>query len=334
MFKKILRSSFILPFFFVMELPALLSSEIDLEENISVESILNKKTLIFADINNLVIKNNIELKSLKALIESASLNLSSKISTRYPTIDLRANGLPQYLYGENYSNNSSDTLSSQYSINPSLDLRWDLIDPLRGIEIELARHNFEIAKNNYEIKKRDLIFEAKSRYHNYQKSYQDIKNAEVSLEMSFISLKDAESKLEAGTGTQFEVLEANAQLSRDRQNLEEKKIIHEINKIALKEILNIDLYTEFDIEEEQKLIGFWNHSLANNLESGIDNSFSLKNINLQSLIKESQADSFLNANKPTIYLSNTFSSSFTWGSTLTTEIDSDAYGSSFNNKIS
>ena len=153
MFKKILRSSFILPFFFVMELPALLSSEIDLEENISVESILNKKILIFADINNLVIKNNIELKSLKALIESASLNLSRKISTRYPTIDLRANGLPQYLYGENFSNNSSDTLSSQYSINPSLDLRWDLIDPLRGIEIELARHNFEIAKNNYEIKK-------------------------------------------------------------------------------------------------------------------------------------------------------------------------------------
>ena len=334
MLKKILRSSFILPFFFVMELPALFSSEIDLVENISVESILNKKTLIFSDINNLVIKNNIELKSLKALIESASLNLSSKISTRYPTIDLRANGLPQYLYGENYSNNSSDTLSSQYSINPSLDLRWDLIDPLRGIEIELARHNFEIAKNNYEIKKRDLIFEAKSRYHNYQKSYQDIKNAEVSLELSLISLKDAESKLEAGTGTQFEVLEANAQLSRDRQNLEEKKIIHEINKIALKEMLNIDLYTEFDIEEEQKLIGFWNHSLANNLESGIDNSFSLKNINLQSLIKESQADSFLNANKPTIYLSNTFSSSFTWGSTLTTEIDSDAYGSSFNNKIS
>ena len=205
---------------------------------------------------------------------------------------------------------------------------------MRGTEIKLARNNFEIAKNNYEIKKRDLIFEAKSRYHNYQKSYADIQNAEVSLELSLISLRDAEAKLEAGTGTQFEVLEANAQMSRDKQNLEEKKIIHEINKIALKEILNIDLDQEFEIEHEQSLIGFWNHSLAQNIQSAIENSFSLKNLNLQNLIKQNQADSFLNANKPTVYISNTFSSSFTWGSTLTTEIDPDAYGSSFNNKIS
>ncbi len=334
MFRRILKPLFILPIFLILEYPISYSMSTEDIEDISIESILNKRTLIFSNIDDLIIENNIELQSLQILIESASFNLSSKISTRYPSIDLSANGLPQYLYGENFSNNSSDTVSSQYSINPSLNLRWDLIDPLRGTEIKLARNNFEIAKNNYEIKKRDLIFEAKSRYHNYQKSYADIQNAEVSLELSLISLRDAEAKLEAGTGTQFEVLEANAQMSRDKQNLEEKRIIHEINKIALKEILNINLDQEFEIEHEQSLIGFWNHSLAQNIQSGIENSFSLKNLNLQNLIKQNQADSFLNANKPTVYISNTFSSSFTWGSTLTTEIDPDAYGSSFNNKIS
>ena len=334
MFRRILKPLFILPIFLILEYPISYSMSTEDHEDISIESILNKRTLIFSDIGNLIIENNIELQSLQVLIESASFNLSSKISTRYPTIDLSANGLPQYLYGENFSNNLSDTVSSQYSINPSLNLRWDLIDPLRGTEIKLARNNFEIAKNNYEIKKRDLIFEAKSRYHNYQKSYAEIQNAEDTLELSLISLRDAEAKLEAGTGTQFEVLEANAQMSRDKQNLEEKRIIHEINKIALKEILNIDLDQEFEIEQEQSLIGFWNHSLADIIQIAMENSFSLKNLNLQNLIKQNQADSFLNANKPTVYISNTFSSTFTWGSTLTAEIDPDAYGSSFNNKIS
>ena len=159
-------------------------------------------------------------------------------------------------------------------------------------------------------------------------------NAQISLDLSLISFKEAESKLEAGTGTQFEVLEAKAQLSRDKQNLEEKKIIHEINKISLKEILNIKLDQDFEIHYDQALIGFWNHSLIKNIESGIENSFSLQNMNLQLANTENQAESFLSLNKPTIYITNTLSSTFSWGSTLTTEIDPNAYASSFNNKIS
>ena len=134
---------------------------------------------------------------------------------------------------------SSTTKTSQFSANPSLNIKLDLIDPLKGSEIKIAKDNYEIAKNNYEIKKKDLLQEAKSRYHKLQKSYQDIKNKKLSLDLSITSLKDAQSKFDAGIGTKFEVLEADAQLSRDKQSLNEKKIQHQINKIALKEILNI-----------------------------------------------------------------------------------------------
>ena len=52
-------------------------------------------------------------------------------------------------------------------------------------------------------------------------------------------MNNAKAKLDAGIGTKFEVLEAESQLYRDRQSLNEKKIEHKINKISLKEILNI-----------------------------------------------------------------------------------------------
>ena len=172
------------------------------ESKSNIDKILKEngdKVLIdYEEIENAITKNNPELKSLDKLISSAAYNLSSKISKRYPTIDLNANGIPKYLYGENYNSNSSDTKSSQFSLNPSLTLKLDLIDPQRGPDIKTAKDNYKIAKNNYKIKRRDLIKEARSRYHEFQKSYEEVNNRKISLNLSSISLKDAESKFNAG----------------------------------------------------------------------------------------------------------------------------------------
>ena len=279
-----------------------------------------------------IILNNPELKSLQNKVTSAKFNLSSQISQRYPSLDFQANGLPKYTLGKNYNSNLETLKTSQFTANPSLIIRFDLIDPQRGSEIKIAKQNFKIAKNNYEIKKKDLIQEARKRYHKFQKSYQDIQNKKFTLDLSTTSLNDAEAKLDAGIGTKFEVLEAKAQLSRDKLSLNEKIIEHQINKISLKEIL----YTQGDIEinKEQSLIGFWNYKLDKNVKEGLDRNLSLKNLLLQKSIKKSQANSFLSKSKPNIYISNIFSSTFSKGDSLSNEIDYEEYGSNYTNTIS
>ena len=279
-----------------------------------------------------IVLNNQELKSLQNLVTSASFNLSSAIAQRYPSLDLQANGLPKYVAGKSYNSNSPTLKTSQFTANPSLNLKWDLIDPLRGSEIKIAKANYKIALNNYEIKKKDLIREARIRYHKYQKSYQDIKNKKFILDLSFTSLDNAKAKLDAGIGTKFEVLEAESQLSRDQQSLNEKKIEHAIDKISLKEILNIQ--GDFESNKKQNLIGFWNHRLNKNINEGLDKNLSLKNLLLQKSIKKNQANSFLAQNKPNIYISNTFSSSFTKGESLSEVIDSEEFGADYTNTIS
>ena len=309
---------------------ALLSETNNFEEIIEEKE--TQKILNFSEIDNITLKNNLELKALENLVNSSSFNLSSKIAKRYPSFDIQASGLPKYVSGENYNNPSTTLKTSQYSLNPSLNIKLDLIDPLRGSEIKIAKDNFLIAKNNFEIKKKDLIQEAKSRYHKLQKSYQDITNKKLSLDLSITTLKDAQSKFDSGIGTKFEVIEADSQLSIDRQSLNEKKIQHQINKIELKEILNIK--GDFIINQKQKLLGFWNHKLHKNITEGLVNSLSLKNINLKKSIKKNQANNYLNANKPTIYISNTFASAFSKGESLVPEIDSGKSGSSYTNTIS
>jgi outer membrane protein TolC len=300
-----------------------------------IDNVLEEKSNItFVDYQEIekIILNNQELKSLENLVTSANFNLSSKIAQRYPSLDFQANGLPKYVAGKNKNSNTKTLKTSQFTANPTLNFQWDLIDPLRGSEIKIARENYKIAENNYEIKKKDLIQEAKKRYHKYQKSYQDIQNKKFTVNLSTTSLENARAKLDAGIGTKFEVLEAEAQLSRDRLSLNEKKIDHKINKISLKEILNIN--EDFDINKKHNLTGFWKHRLNKTINAGLENNLSLKNLVLQKSLKNNQARSFLSQNKPNIYISNTFASTFSKGDSLSTNIDSEESGSNYTNTIS
>ena len=331
MLKKVINPSLFLPLaLFINTLEVLSNEKKDFIDKI-LEEKPNKTYISYQEIKN-IIRNNEELKSLQKLVNSAGFNLSSKIGQRYPSLDFQANGLPKYVLGKQYSSNSETLKTSQFTANPSLNIRWDLIDPLRGSDIKIAKENLKIAENNYEIKKKDLIQEARTRYHKYQKSYHDIQNKKYILDLSITSLNNAKAKLDAGIGTKFEVLEAEAQLSRDQQSLNEKKIEHEINKISLKEILNIK--GDFELNKEQNLTGFWNHRLNKNINEGLNENLSLKNILLQKSIKKSQAKSFLSQNKPNIYISNTLASTFSKGDSLSTNIDSKKSSSNYTNTIS
>ncbi len=332
MLRKFIQQILVLPFcLYVVSNKSLLSQT---KENIneSLQEEIEKLTIDYTTIDQLISQNNLELRSLKELLSSATFNLRSKIAKRYPSLDLQATGLPKYVAGKNFNSNSSTTKTSQFSINPSLNLRWDLIDPLRGPEIKIAKSNYEIAKNNYEIKRKDLIQEAKSRFHKLQKSHQEIINKKLSLNLSITSLSDAKSKFDAGIGTRFEVLEAEAQLARDKHSLNETKIKDKINEISLKEILNIE--RDLKVRQDQKVIGFWNYKLYKNINVGLEKNLSLKNIKLEKSIKQNQANSFLNASRPKIYISNSLSSSFSRGDSLSLEIDPKETGSTYTNTIS
>ena len=331
MLRKLINPALFLPLAIFSNSLNALSSETKNYTDQVLDEKLNKPFISHQNIEKIIL-NNQELKSLQNLVTSARFNLSSQIAQRYPSLDFQANGLPKYISGKKFSSDSQTLKTSQYTANPSINIRWDLIDPLRISDIKIAKDNFKIAKNNYEIKKKDLIQEARIRYHQYQRSYQDIQNKNFIIDLSITSLNNAKAKLDSGIGTKFEVLEAEAQLSRDKQSLTEKKIQHEIDKISLKEILNIK--GDFKIDKEQNLIGFWNHRLNKNISEGLNKNLSLKNLILQKSIKESQANSFLSQNKPNIYISNTFSSTFSKGDSLSTNIDSEKSGSNYTNTIS
>ena len=116
----------------------------------NIEEVLKEKEtqifLNYSEIEEITLKNNPEIKSLKNLVDSSSFNLSSKLAKRYPTLDLQASGFPKYVSGKNYSSSATTTKTSQFSANPSLNIKLDLLDPQRGADIQIAKNNYQIAQ--------------------------------------------------------------------------------------------------------------------------------------------------------------------------------------------
>ena len=108
-----------------------LSSE---SKNYIDNALEEKENITFVDYQEVekIVLNNQELKSLEKLVTSASFNISSQISQKYPSLNFQANGLPKYVSGKKYNSNLPTLKTSQFTANPSLNIKWDVIDPLRG----------------------------------------------------------------------------------------------------------------------------------------------------------------------------------------------------------
>ena len=148
MFRRVIKPILFLPLALCINSLNVKSSEIkDYIDNV-IEEKSSKPFISYTEIENIIL-NNQELKSLQNLVFSASFNLSSQIAQRYPSLDFQANGLPKYVLGEQNSSNSATLKTSQFTFNPSLNLKWDLIDPLRGSEININKY---LLKKNYPLK--------------------------------------------------------------------------------------------------------------------------------------------------------------------------------------
>ena len=146
MFRRVINPILFLPLALSINSTSVLSSE---TKNYIDNVLEEKPNITFIDYQEIekIVLNNQELKSLQKLVASASFNLSSHIAKRYPSLDFQANGLPKYVAGKNYNSNSPTLKTSQLSANPSLNIKWDIVAPLRGSEIKIAKSNYKIAEN-------------------------------------------------------------------------------------------------------------------------------------------------------------------------------------------
>ena len=192
--------------------------------------------------------NSPKLKAAASQVDQAKSALRAAIAAWYPTVDLTANGLPEYFKSYTYRNSPPDrvvrkptgqtnsntgeeilTLETrdgykerygrEWRLNVGLKVSWDLINPARVPQIAAARDQFERARESYLIALRDLRLETSTAYFDLQEADEGVRIGQASVKASLVSLRDARARFNAGVNTKLEVLEAETQLARDRNLL-------------------------------------------------------------------------------------------------------------------
>ena len=286
-------------------------------------------------LENIIVNNNPSIKIYLEKINQSKSLLKKSLALWYPTLNLTANGIPQYFESDNYnqSNSIPDTSSKQWSSSLSAQIKWDLINPARIPEIAAAKDSFEKAKYSYSVIMKDLKLEAKKRYFNLQKANEEIKVAKKSIESSTLGLRDAEIKFKSGIGTKLEILEAKTQLARDQQLLNTKTGDQKIGERALAEILNLPEDVTPLIGSPIKLIGVWDTTLEESIVAAYNMSDELNKILLDISISKNDANSALASGKPKLSIVNTFTSTFNQGELNKISPNTNNKSSSFSNTI-
>ncbi|WP_115017812.1 TolC family protein [Synechococcus sp. UW140] len=298
--------------------------------------------------------NNPSLKAAASQVEQAKSQLLAAISAWYPTVNLTANGLPEYLEGEQYRNPSflinpttgerrlnpltgdpaeSDSYSRQWKANFAAQVQWNLIDPARVPQIASARDSYEKARDTYLIALRELRLNTATQYFNLQRQDEQVRIGQQSVRVSLVSLRDAKARFEAGVSTKLEVLEAETQMARDQQLLSKALGNQDKARRALAALLDLPQDVTPTAATPARVRGVWQPSLQESIVAAYAFREELDRFILDVSINNSNANAALAAVQPILSLVNTFSTSRTQGQTSVESVDMADYSWNASNTV-
>ena len=277
------------------------------------------RPLTLVEVEQLAEVNSPRLKAVALEVQQAKSSLRAAISSWYPTLNLTANGLPQYLssqqqfYDRNVINPDGSSgqqepvrFTEEDSANFSAQLNWNLIDPRRVPEISAARDTFERARDSYLIALRDLRLSTASAYYELQRYDSQVNVGKQSVAASMLSLRYAKARFQAGVATKLEVLEAETQLSRDKDNLSSFLNFQLRARRDLARIINLPQDITPTAASPSKIVGVWEPSLPESIIAAYAFREELDQFILEISINNSSANAALAAVQPVLGLYNNF----------------------------
>ncbi len=281
-------------------------SELAVENN-------KKNNITIENLRDILIENNKELKILKNKIEQSSANYRSKLAAWYPRFYLNSNDLPKYTNGNDFNKLTNDTSTDKLSIGINTNIDWDIVNPNRRLEINIAKEELTNSENILKSKENDLYLEATKLFYKIQAAYQEIKVAKKSIDISNIALSEAEEKYKAGIGNKLEVLEAKTQLDRDQIKLAKSEGELRTNKNSLFLILNINEKYSVPSNNESLVNFIWDENFQDSLKAAYLNRIDLKIKNKDISINKKRSLSILSGRKPNLTFYNQYTLGTSWG---------------------
>ena len=322
----------------------------DLPSQVTIREL---RPLTLQEVERLVEVNNPSLKAAASQVKQAKSAVLAAIAAWYPTVNLTANGLPQYLEGEQFRNpdflatpeqnpltgeplfeRDPNTYTKRLSANFSAQVQWNLIDPARVPQISAARDTFEKSSDAYLIALRELRLRASTRYFQLQRQDEQVRIGQQSVRASLVSLRDARARYQAGVATKLEVLEAQTQLSRDRLVLTDGLAGQSKARRALAALLDLPQDVTPTAANPSRVLGIWQPSLQESIIAAYAFREELDQFILDISISNSNANAALAAVQPIVSIFNRFDTAKNQGQgNKSGSVDMDDYNWNYSNSV-
>ena len=291
------------------------------------------RPLTLEEVLQLAEVNSPILKASASQVDQAQSALRAAIASWYPTVDLSANGLPQYLKSYTFRNpdftrqtipavtgpfgevvrpertvdGQNEFYSKQWRADFGVSVSWNIIDPARVPQIAAARDRFEQTRDAYLIALRDLRLDASLIYFSLQEADESVRIGQASVRASLIQLRDARARYNAGVNTKLDVLEAETQLADDRKLLADGLAAQKRTRRNLAAFLSLPQDLTPTAATPARPLGLWEASLQESILAAYNYREELDQLILDISINNSDANASLAAVQPVLSFVNTTS---------------------------
>lgn len=207
-------------------------------------------------------------------------------------------GQPATQAGQNLGSNS---------LNSTLQLSYDVdLFGRRLANIRAAREQLRFRELDVERQAEQLRFDVSDAYYNLQDADGQVAIRQASVRNAQQSLRDAEALERAGVGTRFAVLQAQANLANEQQQLANARRDQRIRQRQLAEELNVSQSSNLTAGDPVEQAGSWKMSLEESIVQAFKNRAELEQQLVQRDISKQQRRSILAGRLPQLSVSGSY----------------------------
>jgi outer membrane protein TolC len=229
---------------------------------------------------------------------SAGGELQLRAQQRNLDSDARRSGRSAPQVGPNFANNS---------LNSTLQLNYDIdLFGRRNANIRTAREQLRFRELEAERQAEQLRFDVTDAYYNLQDADGQVAIRQASVRNAQQSLRDAEALERAGVGTRFAVLQAQANLANEQQQLANARRDQRTRQRQLAEELNISQSSNLTAGDPVEQAGSWRLSLEESIVQAFKNRAELEQQLVQRDISKQQRRSILAGRLPQLSVGGSY----------------------------
>ncbi|MGB7712830.1 MAG: TolC family protein [Microcoleus sp.] len=193
------------------------------------------------------------------------------------------------------------------SLNSTLQLSYDVdLFGRRLANIRAAREQLRFRELDVERQAEQLRFDVSDAYYNLQDADGQVAIRQASVRNAQQSLRDAEALERAGVGTRFAVLQAQANLANEQQQLANARRDQRIRQRQLAEELNVSQSSNLTAGDPVEQAGSWKMSLEESIVQAFKNRAELEQQLVQRDISKQQRRSILAGRLPQLSVSGSY----------------------------